>query len=274
MKPKRRGPRLLVVASDIHAGSTVAILPPVVTLAEGQEVHANPLQAWFWQCWKHALGWVGQVAGNDEFGLILNGDLIEGDHHRTDQIIGKNLGDHLAAAEEILRPLAGRASKIYITRGTECHVGDIEVALGKIFGAEVNPDTGRQVFDRLTLDVCGVRLVARHHVSTTSRPWLESNGLGMELASEQLHASRNGEPMPRILCVAHRHVGGHVTTGEGICIATPAWQGLTRHGHKVVGAARCKPGLYILDWRGVPDGELPQIHRRIYEAPHAQPVTL
>ena len=63
------------------------------------------------------------------------------------------------------------------------------------------------------------------------------------------------------------HVGGHVVTNEGICIATPAWQGLTRHGHKVVPAAKCKPGVDVLDWRGLRDGSLPQIHRRIYEAP-------
>lgn len=269
---KPKGLRLLVVASDIHAGSTVAVLPPRLELAEGLVVEANPLQRFYWKAWQHALGWVHEVANGDPFGLILNGDLIEGDHHRTDQIIGRNLSDHLKAAEEILRPLAGAASRVFITRGTECHVGDTEAALGQIFQAEKNPATGRRVFDRLTLDIAGIRLVARHHVSTTSRPWLESNGLGMELASEQLQAVRNGEPMPRVLCVAHRHVGGHVTTNEGLCLATPAWQGLTRHGHKVVGAARCKPGLYVLDWRGIPDGELPRVHRRIYDAPQPQAV--
>ena len=96
----------------------------------------------------------------------------------------------------------------------------------------------------------------------------------MELGSEQLNAVRNGEPMPRVLAVAHRHVGGHVATTDGICLATPAWQALTRHGHKVAGAARCKPGAYLLDWRGIPDGQLPIVHRRIYEAPHAKAVSI
>lgn len=272
MKPDRI--KLLAIASDTHAGSTVALFPPRLELAEGITVEANPLQRFYWQAWTHAVKWVQDVAGRDPFGLVLNGDLIEGDHHRTDQIIGRNISDHLKAAEEILRPLASRALKTFITRGTECHVGDAEAALGRIFNAEKNPATGRPVFDRLTLDICGVRLVARHHVTTTSRPWLESNGLGMELASEQLQAVRNGEPMPQVLCVAHRHVGGHITTNEGVCIATPAWQGLTRHGHKVVGAARCKPGIYILDWRGLPEGSLPIIHRRIYEAPKPQAIAL
>ena len=273
-RAKKTAPRLIFAASDFHSGSTVALMPPRIELAEGLVVEANPLQAWFWTCYLDALEWVREVAGDDDFGLILNGDLIEGDHHRTDQIIGRNLTDHIVTAEAVLRPLVEMAKKTYIVRGTECHVGDTEAALGQIFQTEKNPETGRRVFDRLTLDVCGVRLVARHHVSTTSRPWLESNGLGMELASEQLNAVRNGEPMPRILCVAHRHVGGHVQTTDGLCLATPAWQGLTRHGHKVVGASRCKPGLYGLDWRGLEDGELPRVHRRIYEAPHAQALAL
>lgn len=274
MKRPKRGIELLVIVSDIHAGSTVAIMPPKLTVAEEQVVEANALQRFFWKAWLDAMAWTSCVAGSDPFALALNGDMIEGNHHHTKQIISAEVGDHVECAAQVLAPLASRASKIFLTKGTECHTQDSENALGVRLNAEKNPANGRQVFDRLTLDICGTRFVARHHVSTSSRPWLDSNGLGMELASEQLQAVRNGERMPQILAVAHRHVGGHIANGEGICIATPAWQGLTRHGHKVVGAARCKPGLYILDWRGLPDGELPRIHRRIYEAPHAESIAL
>lgn len=266
--------RTLAVFSDIHAGSVVALMPPIFRKADDQEVLANALQRWFWECWKRTGKWMDEIVGDDPCGLILNGDLIEGDHHRTTEIISRNIADHVEIARELLEPLATRASKTFVIQGTECHTGDVEAALGKMLHAEVNPETKRHVFDRLTLDICGVRLVARHHVTTTSRPWLESNGLGMELASEQLSAVRNGEPMPRVLCVAHRHVGGHVVTSEGLCLATPAWQGLTRHGHKVVPAARCRPGAYILDWRGLPDGSLPRVHRRLFEAPHAKAIEI
>lgn len=269
---KKKPIRLLAIVSDTHSGSTVALMPPVVKLASQIEVNASPLQSWFWDCWLNATQWLTDVAAGDPFGLIHNGDVIEGNHHRTDEIISPAVSDHITCAEEVLRPLVSKAAKTWVTEGTECHVGDTEAGIGKALRAELNPETKRHVFKRLTLDICGVRLVARHHVTTTSRPWLESNGLGMELASEQLNAVRNGEVMPRILCVAHRHVGGHIQTGEGLCIATPAWQGLTRHGNKVVPASRCKPGIYLLDWRGLPDGSLPIVHRRIYEAPHAKAV--
>lgn len=266
--------RLAVLVSDIHAGSTVAVMPPRLKLAEQIEVLPNALQLWYWQCWENVIAWVKKETAGDPFVTVLNGDLVEGDHHRTDQIIGRNISDHIACAEAVLRPLTSLASRVFITKGTECHTGDAEAALGQALQAEKNPATGRRVFDRLTLDICGCRFVARHHVTTTSRPWLEANGLGAELASEQLHAARNGERMPNVLHVAHRHVGGHVTTNEGLCIATPAWQGLTRFGQKAVGAARCKPGLYLLDWRRVPDGQLPIVRRRIYDAPQPEAIAV
>lgn len=266
--------RTVVVLSDLHAGSTVALMPPEFTKADEQTVKQNPLQAWYWQCWKRTLDWIDETVGDDPAALILNGDLIEGDHHRTTEIISRDIGDHIEMARIILTPLTMRFSKTFITRGTECHTGNVEATLGKLLGSELNPENDRRVFDRLTLDICGVRLVARHHVATTSRPWLESNGLGMELASEQLNAVRNGEPMPRVLCVAHRHVAGHVATNEGLCLATPAWQGLTRHAHKVVPAARCKTGAYLLDWRRTPNGQIPQIHRKLFEAPHAKAIAI
>ena len=266
--------RVVAVISDLHAGSVVAVMPPVFKTANDQEVRQNPLQAWYWECWKRTLGWIDETIGDDPAALILNGDMIEGDHHRTTEIISRDIGDHIEIARMVLQPLTLRFAKSFMLRGTECHTGNVEATLGKLLGSEINPETERRVFDRLTLDVHGTRLVARHHVTTTSRPWLESNGLGMELASVQLHAIRNGEPMPRVLCVAHRHVAGHVHTSEGICLATPAWQGMTRHTNKVVPAARCKTGAYILDWRDLPSGSLPRVHRKLFDAPHAKAITL
>src|SRR3972149_5053317 len=51
-KPPR--PRLAVVIADIHAGSTVGLLPPGFVTKEGNEVKQNPLQEWLWACWQRA----------------------------------------------------------------------------------------------------------------------------------------------------------------------------------------------------------------------------
>lgn len=270
---KQRRLRVLALISDLHSGSNVAAMPRGFKTVQGQTIEPSPLQAWFADCLEHGTKWAIDLAGDDPFGLIVNGDCIEGDHHHTDEIFSKRIGDHIECAAQLLTPLCSAASRRWFVRGTDCHVRDHEVVIAGKMKAEENPETGRPVFDRLTLEICGVRLVAKHHISTTSRPWLESNALGAELASEQLNAVRNGEPMPRIVAAGHRHVAGHVATAEGLCVVTSAWQGLTTHGHKVVSASRSKPSIYVLDWRGVPDGELPRVHRRVYEQPQPKPVS-
>ncbi len=265
--PRPRNLELLAIVSDIHAGSVVALMPPEFEVEHGQIVKANALQLWYWRCWFHAQSWLAGIAGKSKFGLIVNGDCIEGDHHRTHEIWSKLPSDHARCAVELLEPFVRMAHKTWFVQGTECHVGLTESHIARELGGEKNPETKRPIFQRLTLDICGQRLVAKHHISTTSRPWLESNALGAELASEQLNAMRNGERMPNIVCAAHRHVAGHVQTGDGLCLVTSAWQGLTTHGHKVVSASRSKPSIYVLDWRGIPDGELPRVHRRVYDTP-------
>jgi len=249
-------------------------MPPRFKTQQGQIVEPNAVQRFYWECWWRACKWINEVADGDPFGLVLNGDMIEGDHHHSDEVISLRVSDHVECAAELLEPVASKASRVWVVAGTNCHVRDHEVTLGHRFRAEKNPETGRPVFQRLTLDINGTRMVAKHHIGTTSRPWLEANALGAELASEQLNAVRNGETCPRIVAAAHRHVAGHVATADGLCLVTSAWQALTTHGHKVVSASRSRPGVYVLDWRGVADGELPRVHRRIYEAQHPTAISV
>src|SRR5687768_8086502 len=108
MKTRRRL-ELLAIISDVHAGSTQALMPPRFKLSEEQTVEASPLQLFFHECWTHATRWLGDVVNGDPFGLVLNGDMIEGDHHRSDQIISKRLGDHIDCAKELLKPIADKA---------------------------------------------------------------------------------------------------------------------------------------------------------------------
>jgi hypothetical protein len=266
--------KLLVVLSDIHAGSTKALLPPGFVTLEGQDVGQNVFQRFLWECWLKATRFIDETVGVDEWALILNGDLLEGVHHGTKEIISPEVADHRRAAMEILRPLAKRATKVFVVRGTECHVNNHEVGIGEELGAVKNPETGLHAFDRLTIDVNGVRCVFRHHIPTTVRRSLSATQLSVQLAEEQLEAVNNGEPIPRVVGCAHRHKPDYYEGDNGLCFVSPPWQVLTRHGHKVVSPARCKPGVQILDWRGRAAGELPRFHKRYYEAPQPQAIAL
>jgi len=265
---RRKKPiRLLVCVSDIHAGSTVGLLPPDFVAHEGQSVNQNAIQRWLWSCWLDANKWLDAVVGDDEFALVINGDATEGVHHRTLQVITPDIGDHLSAAIHILQPLAERAEDVFVVKGTEAHTGNIEEALGRELGAYKHPDTGHHSTDKLYLEVNGCPVVFHHHIGATSRTYLEASALSIHLINEQAEHLQAGLTPPRVLVTGHRHRFGAWTNAHGTCVCLPPWQGLTRYGHKVVPSAMTKPGLVVLDWRGGDPNALPSVRHRIYTPP-------
>jgi hypothetical protein len=266
--------RALVDLSDLHCGSTKALLAPGFVTLEGQDVGQNNIQKWLWECWQRKDDFLNDWLGSDPFALVLNGDILEGIHHGTKEIISPEMADHRRAAIQILEPLVKRAAKTFVVRGTEAHVNNHETGIGEQLGAVKNPETGLHAFDRLTLDMCGVRCVFRHHIGTSMRRGLAGSQLSLTLAEEQLEAANNSEIIPRVVGCAHRHKPGHYEDENGICFVSPAWQVLTRFGNKVVSAARCKPGVQILDWREREDGELPRFVSRYYEHPKPQAIAI
>lgn len=229
----------------------------------------NSWQEWLWECWGRAMKWKDKIADGSPYAVVVNGDVTEGIHHRSTQVVSGDPADHVEIAKEVLKPLAELANKTYIVKGTECHTHSAEVSIGKAIAAEVNDDTGKHAFDRLYLNACGVPCVFRHHIGTSIRMALEATQLSVALVEETAEAVKNGEQPPRIVCAAHRHKFGFFLNGRSMCIVSAPWQGLTRHGHKVVSQARTQPGIYALDWRGITDGELPILHYRTYDTPPA-----
>ena len=82
MKTNQR-PKLVFVLSDLHCGSTLAVMPPGFVTLEGNSVALNPVQQWLWKCWQETHKWILETAAGEPFALVINGDLIEGNHHRT-----------------------------------------------------------------------------------------------------------------------------------------------------------------------------------------------
>ena len=119
---------IVVCVGDTHCGSTVGLCPP-----EGLELDDEGLylpskaQNWLWNNWEEAWGKIKSVKRKNKkakLHLILNGDLIDGDHHRTTQIATGLTGVHIKCAMESLRvPLALKPQSIHILRGTPSHVG-------------------------------------------------------------------------------------------------------------------------------------------------------
>lgn len=266
--------RVLVVISDLHVGSKVAIMPRGFVDDSQTPVGLNPLQEWFHQCWDDASTWLSDTLNGDEFGLVINGDVIEGNHHRTLEIWSPDAANHAAAAIQLLRPLARKAQKVWMVRGTECHVGNLEEYVAKEIGAVKNDAAKTFYWDRLALDCCGVRVAAKHHFPCTSRAYLEAGAHSIMMANAQIEAMRAGDTPPRIALSAHRHRTGAWSDGYSLSIVTGAWQALTRHGFKVVPDGRPCPSVYVMDWRNRDDGQLPEVHSRQYSPPPAKAETL
>lgn len=267
--------RAIVVVSDIHAGSTRGLLPPGIVTTSEVEIGLNSLQQFLWNSWVDANNWVADVMGDDPFALVVNGDATEGVHHGTKEVWSPDTRDHLKAAIKILAPLSNRAAATFVVEGTECHTGNQEHTLAEVLKAHPNYEAGVTMdgdpkawaFQRLTIDMNGVRHVFRHHIGTSVRRNLAATQLSVNLAEEQIEAANNGEVIPQVVCCAHRHKYGEYRDDNGLIIVSPPWQMLTRFAHKVVSQARTKPGLYILDYRGLEEGSLPVVRKRLYNTP-------
>jgi hypothetical protein len=275
MSAKKRPIKMAVVISDLHVGSTVGLWPKQYTSIEGVPIGQNPLQKWLWDRWINATKvWLPKIVKNDPYALIINGDVCEGLHHRTLQVMTADPADQSRAVKQVLGPVFEGADKTFMTLGTECHTRNDEMRIGYDLGAEIDPETGNHAFGELHVEFHGCYGNAKHHVTSASCPFYEAGGLGRAMNNEVTAAARVGARIPKWMVRAHRHVHGVVTDGFSLIAVTGAWQMLTRHGQKVVPAALPSPSIIVMDWRNCNRGELPKIHERVYEPKEKQIVTV
>lgn len=255
---------LLVCLSDLHCGSSRALMPPGFRDTEDQGHEPNRFQDWLWGWWWDFHEWIERVAGDSPYSLLLNGDLIEGVHHGTTQLVTNDPADHAKIALEVLAPLSERAERVYMVIGTEVHTKTTEHSIAQRLGCVPSPLTRQPCHEKLWLRQNGVLIAVSHHIGTTGRQALEATQLSIQLTEDQAQAARIGDPIPQMIVRSHRHVYGYYTDGDGSALVLPSWQFLTRHGHKVVPAARQRFGGAILDWRNVGANSLPEVRERLY----------
>lgn len=250
-----------VTLSDLHVGSEVAIWPPGFhTEDKGRYVPQTRLQKeWFWKLWVEELpGAIVELSPEAERRiLVINGDVTEGIHHGTTEVMVNTRVDMFKALKMVLEPLRGLFDGYLLTKGTECHSGLDEIGIGHYLGAQ-------SVQDKLHVRHNGIMMIWRHHMPTTKRIHTEGNALMMEMSGEIAEAARCGRDVPKVLTMAHRHVPSLHQSGTEIVGVTGAWQDLTRFGHKVVGHAVCKPSVMVYDFTGRGKGELPNAQHRAW----------
>jgi len=275
--PKDR-PLVLAITSDQHCGSTVALCPPKIQLDDGGEYHASVPQQWLWgrwlAFWQRAEAVRRSVGGT--FLQVYNGDLTEGDHHKTTQILSGNPTAQAAVVNEVLRvPLALKPDGIVGIRGTEAHVGPSGAFEERIFtglrkdGWPVirEPLTGNGSHWHWTMTHQGVRLDIAHHGKFGSRPSTKMNtvvALAFDIFTRHALA---GRPHPHLAVRSHMHQFGD--TGSIYptrLIQMPAWQLATAYIHRLNAGAIADVGGVIVT---IVDGRL-EVEPVIYH-PEATP---
>lgn len=243
---------VLAVFSDLHAGSMLAPCPPTVRLDDGGNYVPSRAQRWLWSNWESFWARVARVQTDVRGRLMVlsNGDAVEGDHHKTTQILSGNLEAQTYVLHEALAiPKALSPEKWFVVRGTEVHVGpsgSAEEAMGRSLGATPDPDTHTWSAWRHRLTIHGVRIDAQHHGRVGGRPWTKNAicALAFQIWSE--HALR-GEEFPHIALRSHCHT--HADSENMYptrAIGTPPWQLKTGHAHKVVAEAMMQVGGIII----------------------------
>lgn len=263
-RTKKQRPVVVAVTSDLHCGSTVGLCPPVIGLDDGGEYHASKAQRWLWESWLDYWRQAEAMCEKHDADLyaVFNGDLVDGNHHGTTQILSGNPNAQAAALNAAMAvPLALRPKHLAFTRGTDVHVGQSasgEERIADGLRRDKRPviseeATGAASHWHLRMELQGVRLDFAHHGRVGTRPWTKPN-VTANLAAEIFydHAAA-GIPHPHVAFRSHMHQ--YVDTGDSHptrVIQTPAWQLATSFIHRIAAGKLADVGGVLLI---IADGE-------------------
>jgi hypothetical protein len=131
---------LLVILSDPHIGSTTGLWPEKFQSVEGFTIGQSAYQKGLWRHWLSMRQWVKEVTKGRKYELLLNGDTVEGIHHRSLQVMSADVNDQCNAAVHVLGELREKADALWMTLGTECHTRNDEIWMGeKLSGQQPHP---------------------------------------------------------------------------------------------------------------------------------------
>jgi hypothetical protein len=222
---------------------------------QGGPVSQSRLQKIVWSWWQEMWEeWVPVATKGEPYGIILNGDGIDGEPHGCTALISANPADQKKIAMGVLKPLLGLCDgRFKWIRGTEAHVGksgsseeSAAEELGAVPGNDgefARFDLWQKVGDRHCLEPGLVHLL--HHVGTTSSSAHEASAVNAEMTAEYTEACRWAERPPDVVVRSHRHrwIEVRIPNARGFATATvtPGWELKTPFSYKIAGARIAPP---------------------------------
>ena len=265
--------RHLVIVSDLHCGCQLGLCPDRgFELDDGGTYYPSDLQVIVWHWWREFWNdWVPSVVGDEPYAVCVNGDAIEGTHHRVVTPITTNIADQERLAYDVLWPVVQRCDGRYFhVRGTPAHVGpsgQSEERLARMLEA-VPDDTGRharyELWIRLGGD-WGPLCHVTHHIGTTSTIAYEATALQKELVNAYVECLRWGDEPPRVIVRSHRHRFFMTHVGQAVTLTTPGWQLRTPFTYRKTGAIVGRPQIGGVVLTATGDASNPvQVHHKVW----------
>lgn len=227
----------LIVIADTHCGCKFGLCPPKVTLDDGMVYHHTPIQRDTWKRWNYFWDeWVPVVTKGEPYGLLINGDSLDGKHHGAVTQVSQNLTDQAIIAKACLKPVLQNPllTHYWHIRGTEAHVGPSgqeEERLARELGAIPDAE-GRCARWELFIEIGSGLVHATHHIGSASPFTVQK-----ELESLLSESARWGEQHPDVVVRSHIHSHAEVRTqtkrGFGTSFTTPGWQAKTPFGYRI-----------------------------------------
>jgi hypothetical protein len=227
-------PVLSVHVGDLHVGSTLALMPPVVELDDGGEYCASKVQLWYWECWQRF--WEETAQLKEKYGArcvgIFGGDEREGDHHNTTQIWAKSTADQDQAALQVLEVAGGVLDEAVFVRGTPAHAGPASAATESYAralarrGWKIRKNwIGHWSYWHYTAVWSGVRFDVAHAPGTKS--WVPHTrdaaaARHAQYTWEEYH--QEGIDPPDIIVRHHIHHKAQGYYQDTACFFIPSWQ--------------------------------------------------
>ena len=212
----------LIVVSDPHINSTVALGMPGFNLDDGGTYRPNRTGYWLWRSWLEFWQEVDKLDGRKI--VCFLGDLAELDTmRRTTQIVGGNKADIQKLVQYTIEPAVERADQLIFIRGTPAHEGKgcwIEETVGNDYDNTIfdksevrqkfdengNENKGKASWYHMRCVMDSVRLDIAHHCRLSGVPWGRSNSannLAHKIFWQYTHDME--QPAPHLALRAHNH---------------------------------------------------------------------
>jgi len=257
---------IIAISADKHSGSTLGLMrPQTFNLHDGGSFSPSPLQRQIWQQYDECLDYIKEQRKKSRLIWIENGDVVEGIHHQTTQIVSGRVDEHEQIACDILdytfqKVKFTKGDLAYMITGTEEHSGNGSQSENRVAEdldfipqySQESDKPNRYTWDRLLLKVNGVLLdIAHHGGSVGRRAWTTENGMRNLVKSFYLQSLEDGTELPRYWVRSHKHQfvysgmysGKH---GDIEGFVTPSFQMKTGFAYKIAGHQLSDIGMIVI----------------------------